>query len=295
MNILITGTTGFVGTHLLEKLENYNKFKLAAVVRDKSIINIKNNVQLIHIKDNLNFEKEIINFNPEIVIHLASHLTGLDDSNSFKKLIKSNIEFPGKLLECLRKTSLKYFINTGTFAEYSNNNDILDPAYLYSATKISFRPILKYFSKIIGFKTISIIPYTIYGGKSKNKKVIDYLLESLNTKEMIDMTPGEQKLDFIHIDDITSFYIYLINNLDKINELYIEFKLGTGVGTSIKELATKIENITGKKTNINWGGKPYRKTDIMKAIANTKNLDLINWSSKITIEEGLKKIIEEQK
>jgi len=289
MKVLVTGATGFVGKHLLSKLKHQDVL-IAIVVREFS-----DELEAYHqIVYNDDLQINIASFNPDIVIHLAAFLTSSDNVNNIKNIIDSNILFTSLLLEALKGTQLKLFINTGTFAEYYLNDDVLNPAYFYAASKTAIRPILKYFKNIIGFKTINVIPYTIYGGKSKSKKVIDYIIDSTNNDVFVDMTNGEQVLDFIHIDDVVDFYIHCINNIDLLNDGF-DYHLGTGIGTRIKDVATLIEKKMLKKTNINWGVKKYRDLDIMKAVAPIKKLkEELNWKPRIMLENGIQKIINEE-
>jgi CDP-paratose synthetase len=292
MRILITGATGFVGQHLISKLERYD-FKI--IVRNQSN-KYSTDKQIIYDINSLNdFKYSIESYNPDIVIHLASYLSSSDDIRSIKNTIDSNILFTSILFEALKLTDLKLFINTGTFAEYYFNDGVENPAYFYAASKIAIKPIIKYFKNISTFKHINIVPYTIYGGKSKSKKVIDYILDSIDSKSHLEMTSGEQVLDFIHIDDITDFYLYCINNINQLKDEE-SYHLGTGKGTSIKELSRIIENLTNKKVNINWGARKYRPLDIMRAIAPVYKLEKeLNWKAKVSIEDGIKKILEKEK
>ncbi|WP_157351590.1 NAD-dependent epimerase/dehydratase family protein [Aliarcobacter butzleri] len=292
MKILVTGATGFVGKHLIQKLRD---FDVRFVVRNINTEYSKDR-QIVYNDEKLDvFQKDVKSYNPKIVIHLASYLTSSDDISSIKNIVDSNILFTSILLESLKSTDLELFINTGTFAEYYYNDGKENPAYFYSASKIAIKPIIKYFKNIQGFKTINIIPYTIYGGKSKSKKVIDYILDSLDSKLYLEMTNGEQILDFIHIDDVTDFYVHCVNNINLLKDEE-DYHLGTGKGTSIKGLSNIIEDLTNKKANINWGSKEYRILDIMRAIAPIYKLEKeLNWKPKVSIEDGIKKILEEEK
>lgn len=286
MKILLTGATGFVGQHILEKLSNH---EVLIVLRQPSK-NLQNFDQVLYDNDLDNFQKKIKLFNPEVVIHLASFLTSSDDVSSIKNVVESNILFTSLLLEAMKETNIKLFINTGTFAEYYYNDGVLNPAYFYSASKIASRSIIKYFQNIINFKTVNIIPYTIYGGRSKSKKVIDYIADSITSPQPVDMTSGDQILDFIHINDVVDFYLHCIENIDLLHD-GSNYHLGTGKGTKIKELATLLEQVLNKRTNINWGAREYRKLDIMRAIAPIYKLEKeLNWKPKISLEKGLKEI-----
>lgn len=290
--ILITGSTGFVGKHLVEKLFNEGH-TITEITRNKtkSFELFGDKTSKIEVND-INFNNKIIEFDPNVVVHLASYLTSSDKWGDVEKLIESNIIFLSKLLNTVSKLNLDLFINTGTFAEYFKGDNDFIPAYFYAATKTASRSILNYYANTYNFKQSTVVPYTIYGGDDSPKKIIDLIFESILNEKKIDMSPGEQVLDFIHIDDVVSFYQHLIEHKNKIpNET--NFKLGTGKGHNLQQVSSIIESVTNKKTNINWGGKEYRLSDVMYAVANLHEInDKLTWKPKISLIDGIKKIIE---
>lgn len=227
---------------------------------------------------------EILKFRPEIAIHLAALNTSRDDEGIIAPLIQSNITYGVEFLEILsRSDSLKLFINTGSFSQYTETGD----AYLYSAAKSAFEVFLKFYSQRYCWKLITAVPYSVYGGKTTVKRVLDYIVESLGSSEPIGMTKGEQRLDFIHVDDIARFYIEAIRNYDSLQNKAV-YHLGTREATSIYEVAAIIEKLTNRNCNITWGARPYRKDDIMYACA-MNNISF--WSAKIGLNEGLKTLL----
>ena len=289
--ILITGSTGFVGRNLVPKLVAEG-FEILEITRDisKSRNLFSSTTTKIQSNDT-DFKEKIVKFSPNIVIHLASYLTSSDDWEDVKKLIDSNIVFLSKVLDSVSSSNLKLFINTGTFAEYYNGNDELLPAYFYAATKTASRSILDYYSNAYDFKQITIVPYTIYGGKDSQKKIIDIIHDSTLSIKPIDLTPGDQVLDFIHIDDVTDFYALVIKSINKLPEKVV-FKLGTGIGYNLKHIASFIEEIKNVKTNINWGGREYRKSDVMYAVSNISVIkSILEWEPKISLKEGIRSYI----
>lgn len=299
MKIALTGITGFVGRNLMPMLVKecfgIEILTLNIDVKEaESLYPVLDYPQCKHI--HITELDKLIDFNPEITIHLATVTTARNDTEIIKPMIAANIEFGVLLLDALTKCScMKLFVNTGSFAEYRLGPGIFESAYLYTASKTAFRAFVDYYSKLAGFRYITAIPYSVYGGTMTVKRIMDYIRESMDSNTPVDMTAGEQVLDFIHVDDIAGFFTYVVNHkqefytLEKNGE---DFHLGTGRGTSIREVATIMENITGKKCNINWGGLPYRNRDTMYAVAPiAKNLLLTGWRVKTEIKEGIRKFL----
>jgi len=290
MKIVLTGANGFVGQNLVPKLleQNHEIFEITIDPKKSRFLYGKTTIQFNYSLENHDKLVHSLNkFCPDICIHLASFLTAADDFITLQKLINANISFTCNVLDALKKSGLKMFINTGSFAEYYKGNGELDPAYLYTATKSASRIFVDYYSKVYKFKNITIVPYTIYGGIDTQKKIIDIIYDSLNNKDSISLTSGNQILDFIHLEDVTDFYIKTLTFYDLIKGGE-NFQLGTGVGHTLRDLVKIMELQTSKKANIIWGGKEYRPRDVMYAVANTsEQYRLFGWKPKISLEEGI--------
>lgn len=289
MRILITGASGAVGRHLL-KTSISEHHEIACLVRNNNSF-ADNNIQLIKFTDTLP-KRVIEKFNPEAVIHLAGYTTSSTDANSISQLIEGNILFGTKILKAIENSNVTTFINFSTATLYNNEGEI-EPNYLYSSTKLAFYNIIRFFQKRKNYKVINCIPYNIYGFENSKRGVISLLMQSLTAKEKVLLSPGEQQLDFIHIDDITSFVNNLIQNLEQVKELWTDAFLGSGSGTSIKEVGQIIENKSTKKLNVVWGGIPYRENDTMHSVAPlVRNKLPFDWSCNILLDAGIKKMLE---
>ncbi len=288
--ILITGATGFVGKTLIPYLYNNGIENIALLVRNEDkAYRLFGNINLTIISmQKESWKDEVKKFNAEVVIHLAAFFSTKYDDATAAELVNSNLLFTTELLVALQDTDCKYFVNTGTFTEFLYGDGKYFPANLYSATKTAERSIIQYFTNLSGRRWINIVLYSPYGRKNDYKKVIDYMADAMNAKEQVAFSKGEQILDFIHVDDIADFYFNLLLKIDLLNEPFEEFHLGTGKGHSIREVAQIMEDVFGKKINANWGGLPYRKFDIMHAIAPVKkNVDVLGWMANIDIRSGM--------
>jgi CDP-paratose synthetase len=291
MRVLITGATGYVGQNFIPVLiQHYPDIEIMTVnlsVEEANALfpypqcNSISTQELCLIQD----------FNPHIVFHLATLYTTRNDEEIIHPIIEANIEFGVKLLYHLSGCNhLKLFVNIGSFAEYNQGPHKISNSYLYTATKSAFRHLVEYYATLSDYKAIHLVPYSIYGGKDTNKKIIDYIRESFYTEAPVKMSKGEQILDFIHVKDVVSFFLLIIKQWKKFVQFPIgeEFHLGTGKGISVRALAGLMEQIFNKKCNAAWGGIPYRPLDTMYAVAPVaKNMELLNWEAEISLEKGI--------
>jgi CDP-paratose synthetase len=294
MNILFTGATGFIGQTtlpiLLKEFQDFNFLTLNNNLEKANLLYPPSKFINLYNTTSFDFDRVKI-FNPDIVIHLATFSTSLNETNVIENIIQTNIEYGVFLLDALKQCSnFKLFVNAGTFAEYRKGPVKFNSAYLYSTSKTAFRLFLEFFSETCGFKYITAVPYSVYGGNMTSKRLMDFIKESMNSEMPVEMTSGEQILDFIHVNDIANFYFHILNNIN----LFInqkngeEFHLGTGIGTSIRDLVSLHEKIYNKKCNIVWGKLNYRKMDIMYSVAPIKkNIELVAWQSKILLIDGI--------
>ena len=293
MRLLLTGITGFVGQNLMPMIirempeVEILTLNIPSDLEKATVMYSYPNCRHILTSE---FD-EVVKFNPEVVMHLATVTTARNDTEIIKPMLAANIEFGVLLLDALTQCdALKLFVNTGSFAEYRYGPSSINDAYLYAATKSAYRHFIDYYSQLRGFKFITVVPYSIYGGKPTVKRLMDYIVEAMDAEEPVDMTAGEQILDFTHVSDLAGFYVHIIKNLDLFLSLNNgeEFHIGTGKGISIRELVAIVEQVYGRKCNIRWGGRPYRERDTMHAVAPiAKNLALVNWRAQISVEQGV--------
>lgn len=300
MRIALTGVTGFIGRNLLPMLLQYTSKTNAYLTINRQIEKAnelfpKDKYRNFEHVSSDNFD-EIKKFNPQLLIHLATLSSSRNDEEIIHPMLMANIEFGVKILSVLSQCpDFKLFVNVGTFAEYRYGNGQLESAYLYSASKTAFRTFLEYYASLgNGFDYINVVPYSVYGGEMTVKRLFDYLKESMDSPIIVDMTGGEQVLDFIHVDDVARFFVSVVNHPQKFKGLPVnerEFHLGTGKGTSIRDVVAMIEKITQKKCNVNWGGKAYRDQDIMYSVAPIGQNHICGWKAKISLLEGLSKFL----
>lgn len=289
MNILITGGTGYIGKNLVNTLlTKGNKVFLLKRKNSKNDIKHENLVEIIYDGTSASLEK--IKDKIDIVYHLATCFLVNHKTENLEELINSNILFGTQILEYMSKNNIKYFINTETYAE-SIIGEEYNPQNLYSATKMAFKSILKYYVDTYDMKAISLVLSDTYGPNDTRKKFLNLVVDTLRSQDLnFKMSLGEQEICYIYIEDVVEAYLetgkLILSLKDKELRTYSVF--GNEILT-LNNLVDSLEKIFGKKLNIAKGYYPYRLREIMKF--NYKHIErLPNWEPIISLEEGVKKL-----
>lgn len=299
MNILLTGATGFVGSHLLHHLlsEHHNVTILKRSTSD--IWRITDSISAISSVD-IDKEKDLsevfLNYKIDAVIHTATlYIKRETDPEELRDMNEANITFPTLLLDAAVKNEVKYFINTGTCFEYAlsdtpvSEKSPIEAYNYYAATKLAFENILSYYAKMHTMHATTLKLFYPYGEKD-NKKIIPLILQSYAHDRQLSISKGEQKLDFTYVGDIVKAYSNALSYLSSESyNGYMTFNIGAGKATQIKDLVTHIEQISGKKGLVSCSNS-YPPHDIMHLEADaSKAHKILGWRATTSIEEGLTK------
>jgi nucleoside-diphosphate-sugar epimerase len=106
--------------------------------------------------------------------------------------------------------------------------------------------------------------------------------------------PGEQKRDFIFIDDVVQAMMKIIGNTEELGYDYHDYQLGTGTSLSIRQFVELVKRISGNsKTILNFGAIPYRVDEIMDIDYGENKMSGMDWRPRYSLEEGLTMTIRE--
>jgi nucleoside-diphosphate-sugar epimerase len=262
MKILMTGATGFIGTHLVFSLVKHGHEVAILKRKDsalKMLVSLRDTIQVFNSDTYEDISFAIGKYAPDVVVHLATLYINQHKPGEIAGLINSNILFGTYVLEAMAEKGITKFLNIGTRWQHLENKRYC-PANLYAATKEAFKDILGYYgTKNIRHKTLEL--GDTYGKGDTRKKIMELLITACQKKEKLDLTPGEQVIDLIFVDDICRF---IASNIT--SSVFFDNKTVSLSGTVIRlrDLGATIEREFKTKGLLNWGGKPYRGNEVME-------------------------------
>ncbi|ADO82595.1 NAD-dependent epimerase/dehydratase family protein [Ilyobacter polytropus] len=289
---IITGGTGFVGSNLSRELLRQG-WEVSIIAQKKfgykNIEDIRDKVNIFEYEGDID---QLINFfqntNANVVFHLASVFISEHKSEEVDLLIDSNLKFGAQILEAMKKSKTKLIINTGTSWQHYHS-DAYNPVCLYAATKEAFEKLIEYYIAGEGIRGITLKLFDTYSETDTRPKLINLLHKFSLEKTQLDMSPGDQVIDLVHVDDVVNAFIKAYEYISENKEIqYEKYAVSSGREVKLKELIELYEKVSGEKILVKWGGRTYRKREVMKLWRNFKTLP--GWTCNISLEEGLKRV-----
>jgi len=285
MKILVTGASGFIGRQFCQYYNS--QFEITALVRNPADFNITG-VNVCNYDGHYDSIYKALD-GIDVVIHLATYYVAEHQEKDVLPLVNANITFGTLLLEAMAEQGINKFLNIGTTWQKFEGD--YRYANLYAATKQAFQEIVNWYSDAKGFSVLNLHLNDTYGEEDSRKKIIQLLIETAQSGKCLDMSLGEQRFETCYITDVLNAlkvslkYLKCFENHQ--NETY---SILTGQDCSLKDLVKKVQEIMALPINIKWGVRPYRDREVMKPPYEHYSV-LPNWSPKVSLENGLKKMI----
>lgn len=287
--ILLTGVTGFLGSHLAKALLAAGHEVVALKRRSSSLHRVEAVIADIDFfdTDGLDFDQLFRDCGKiDTIIHTATCYGRNNESVS--EIFSANTEFPLRLLDAGSRAGVEMFLNTDTILDKYLN--------LYALSKNQLLQWGKFFSMHEKIRFGNIRLEHFYGPDDDPTKFSTYVINScLQNVPELKLTKGEQERDFIYIDDVISAYMVLLEKMDSFNSSFLEFDVGSGQSVSIREFVETVHRLTASKTNLLFGALPYREGEVMHSEADMSGLAALGWRCRYDIETGLKQVIEQER
>ena len=287
MNVLITGATGFIGSKLVERL-TISGDAVSVVVRPGSKLeSLKPHLGKIRVATYDGGIDSLLEAfactSPDRVVHIASLFLANHAAGDVERLVNSNVLSPSQLLEAMSQCGVRLLTNIGTSWQHFENA-AYNPVNLYAATKQAFEDILEYYIQAQNFRAVTLKLFDTYGPGDHRPKLFSLLRAAARAGNPLKMSPGEQLLDLLYIDDVIDAIQASFSWPPKATSAE-RYALSSGSRLSLRRIVGTYEEVTGRKLEIEWGGLPYRQREVMTPWQDAARPP--GWEPRISLNEGI--------
>jgi nucleoside-diphosphate-sugar epimerase len=263
MQILITGGTGYLGSRLAKMLNQAGHRVLALNRAEREL------------------PSQVAS--ADAVIHTACCYGRAGENDS--EVFAANVDWPSRLLTMLSPDTL--FLNTDT---------VLPPRLSsYAASKELFRQAGPALVRARDARWINLRLEHFYGPGEGDDKFITRTVRACLEGGELKLTPGEQRRDFIFIDDVVRAFDLVLRvaaERKDVDDLYA----GTGKPVRIRDLAERIHRLCGSRGTLRFGAVAYREGEPMEIERpQVEPLDRYGWRAEVELQEGLEQVVQFEK
>jgi UDP-glucuronate 4-epimerase len=312
MKVLITGSAGFIGSHLSEHvlgqghsvvgLDNFDPFydrKIKEGNLEHSQESKDFSFHELDICDHEALVSLLTKEKPDVVVHLAAKAGVRPSLKAPLDYVKHNIEATVSLLEAMKKTEVKNIVFASSSSLYgksevipfSEDDPLKDMISVYAASKKSCEEFTNMYHNLYGVNVINLRFFTVYGPRQRPDLAIHKFLKANLQEEKITLFgDGSMARDYTFVKDTVQGVFGAIERVQKENGLNETYNLGNSTPVSLKELITAIEKVTGKPCIVKHEEVPLGDVPITYANNERANKNL-NYAPTTDIEVGLTEFV----
>lgn len=295
--VLITGGSGFIGSHLTKRLVNLGA-DVSVTVKYKSIIDnvrlspIWNDIKVIEADlRNLDSLKPIAKESYDIIFHLAAYNHVGDSFLHVNESLMSNAIATANLLESEIDFGRLVYTATSEIYGYQENvpfnEDFLPfPISPYAVGKYAGELYARMKNHENNMPIVFIRPFNTFGPYQSDRAVIPELIIKCLKNMPIETTEGKQTREFNYVDNIVDGFLAIATHKPISNE---PINIGSNQEISIADLVKTIHTLCESDSDLKIGALDNRPTEIWRMSAdNTKASEILGWEPNVSFEEGLK-------
>lgn len=287
--ILVTGATGFIGSHLCKHLLEYDT-KVHGISRNPPPQNREN----IHWwrGDLVNFEfiqKVMVDAKPDIIFHLGSYVAGSRSLELVLPTFHSNLGSTINVLTAATQVGCNRIILAGSMEEPENGSDSNVPCSPYAAAKWASGAYARMFHALYQTSVNTARIFMVYGpGQNDLKKLIPYVILSLLRGEPPNLTSGHRQVDWIYVDDVVHGLVAMAcaSNLQG-----GVIDLGSGKLITIQDVVKKLVEKIDPEIIPHFGSLPERPLEQIRVARVSESAAKIHWKPQISLDEGLDRTV----
>jgi nucleoside-diphosphate-sugar epimerase len=288
--VLVTGARGFIATHLCRRLVREGA-RVYGVSRASASADVPD-VEWVR-ADFAEASAAGLVFRrtrPDIVFHLAGHVTGSQDIANVDPTLLQNLESTVRLMTAAVETGRPRVVLAASMQEPRADEPGVIPCSPYAASKWACSVYARMFHALYGLPVTIAKPFMVFGpGQWDLKKLLPYVIVSLLRGEIPSLGSGLRELDWVYVDDVVDG---LLAAADSPCTDASPIDLGSGQLTSVKKMIELVGEALDCKLPVQFGAVADRQLERAHAARAEDTRRLIGWSASTSLQTGLVKTID---
>lgn len=296
--VLISGITGFLGSHIAQKF-HANGYQIIGLKRKSSELWRCSEIMVDIIWIDIyidGWKAEVLNFKPDIFIHAAWDGISPNERNDLKAQLK-NLDLLVDLLELAKFSKARKFLGLGSQAEYGKLNEIVSeewklfPENAYGTVKVAASVLVELFCEQHGITWYWLRLFSFYGEKEANNWLIPSVINKiLDGEKELHFTECKQEYAYLYAEDMADAVL----SLEKKDAVSGVYNVSANKTIALKTLIIQIVELMGRKTSVElkFGSLPMRENQSMLIAGDmNKFYTQVNKIEETELEAGLRKTI----
>lgn len=282
--VLVTGSKGFVGTHLCNYFSE-NGLQVVSTIDKQRPVDVTNIDELLLIND------------VDAIVHLAAKTSISDSFKDPSQTYYTNLVGTLNVLEFARAKKIKNLIYVSTYVYGQpvylpvDENHPLNPHSPYNHSKLLAEKICQNYSYYFGLNIVTLRPFYVYGPNSRNHSLVPSIIKQIKKNGKVRLSGKKVKRDFLFVTDFVYLIGKILQDFPKGDNIY---NVGYGESYSLNQIANKLAVLFGRKIEIEISKET--RLDVSDMIADIAKVSKkFNWRPSIDINKGLQLIVEDSR
>ena len=278
--VLVTGSRGFVGTHLCDYFSE-NGLQVVSAIDKQRPVDVTNIDELLMIND------------VDAIVHLASKTSISDSFKDPSQTYYTNLVGTLNVLEFARAKKIKKLIYVSTYVYGQpvylpvDENHPLNPHSPYNHSKLLAEKICQNYSHYFGISIVTLRPFYVYGPNSRDHSFVPSIIKQIKKNGKVMLSGKKVKRDFLFVTDFVYLIGKILQDFPKGDNIY---NVGYGKSYSLNQVANKLAVLLGRKIEIDFSkGITPDVSDMIADIAKVSKK--FSWKPSIDINRGLQIIV----